>query len=320
MASRKLRKQLKKLLLAAPLIAQAGCGSPIGGGGCINPGGCGPCPEVPTTFAIADAGAFLDGGSFDCELACTTLNHGFKPDSCAAATVDGGPGVTCNNQSPCHTGRRPAGLLATTGSSASTPLGAWLAECARLEAAAVHAFARTARELEAHGAPRRLVARARGAAADEVRHARAMRSQARRHGAAPLRAKVDRSAHARRPLFELALENAVEGCVRETYGALVAQWQAKAALDAPLRRALKAIAHDETNHAELSWDLKAWLDTRLTAREREQLRAAMLEAVAQLERELSADPAEECRSAAGVPAAGVSRAFVSALRQDLWRC
>ncbi|MFT3841117.1 MAG: hypothetical protein QM723_29265 [Myxococcaceae bacterium] len=315
MASRRLRKQLKKLLLAAPLILQSGC-SP-----CSNPAGCGPCPEEPFNFDVNTPAVFTDGGSFDCHAACQAVSGRGPTDSCSQVTgTDGGVGVQCTYTTLCHTGRRPEGLLASVAASGSSPVGSWLAECARLEAAAVHAFARTAVELRAHGAPDRLVARARGAAADEVRHARAMRHHARRHGTQPLSASVAAPAQHRRPLLQLALENAVEGCVRETYGALVAQWQAKSAKDRALKGALKAIAHDETNHAELSWDLKAWFDTQLSAAEREQLRAAMVSAVAQLQCEAATPAAAECEQAAGVPSAEVAQAFIRSLREEVWRC
>jgi hypothetical protein len=46
---------------------------------------------------------------------------------------------------------------------------------------------------------------------------------ARRHGVAPLPIKV--GAFPARSLEDLAVENATEGCVRETYGALLALWQ-----------------------------------------------------------------------------------------------
>jgi hypothetical protein len=56
-----------------------------------------------------------------------------------------------------------------------------------------------------------------------------------------------------RSLEEMALENVVEGCVRETFGAVVAMIQAERAGDARVRRAMRRIARDETRHAELSW-------------------------------------------------------------------
>jgi len=59
-------------------------------------------------------------------------------------------------------------------------------------------------------------------------------------------------------LVDVALENAVEGCVRETYGALIATRQAEAASDPVVRRAMRKIAADETAHAALSWDVASF--------------------------------------------------------------
>jgi hypothetical protein len=64
-------------------------------------------------------------------------------------------------------------------------------------------------------------------------------------------------------LRELAVENAREGCVRETYGALIALHQAEHAVSAELREAFAAIADDEIAHAALSWDLARWFERRL---------------------------------------------------------
>ncbi|HEU5059402.1 MAG TPA: hypothetical protein VFU21_22870, partial [Kofleriaceae bacterium] len=80
-------------------------------------------------------------------------------------------------------GRRPAGWTPSAASGA-TPA-AHLARCAELEEVSVHAFLRLARELGELGAPPALVAAARAAAADEVRHAALMGGLARALGAAP---------------------------------------------------------------------------------------------------------------------------------------
>ena len=84
-----------------------------------------------------------------------------------------------------------------------------------------NAFVRLARELAHHRAPAALVARARARAAaqDERRHARAMRLRAARFGA-----EGGASRRRLRPrrvprLADVLVENAVEGCVRETFGA-----------------------------------------------------------------------------------------------------
>jgi len=68
------------------------------------------------------------------------------------------------------------------------------------------------------------------------------------------------AALARRTLFEVALENAVEGCVRETYGAAVGAWQARRAPDDRVRRAFAPVVADEARHADLAWDVHAMDD------------------------------------------------------------
>ncbi len=135
--------------------------------------------------------------------------------------------------------------------------GAWLARAAALEATSVEAFEILAEELERFGAPEALVADARRAARDEVRHARATTVLASRFGArVPSRARGRRR---RRDLRTVAVENAAEGCVRETFGAALAAWQAACARDATVRRAMRSIARDEARHADLAWRIDAWV-------------------------------------------------------------
>src|SRR5439155_17831135 len=90
--------------------------------------------------------------------------------------------------------------------------------------------------------------------------------------------------HAReaRSLEGIAVDNAVEGCVRETYGALVATYQAENAKDAAVRAAMKRIAREEIRHAALSWQLDGWLAGRLDRAARERVARAKLGARAEL--------------------------------------
>ncbi|MDC0749334.1 ferritin-like domain-containing protein [Polyangium mundeleinium] len=165
-------------------------------------------------------------------------------------------------------GRRPAGL-ARRKARGTTRVGAYLASVAHLEAASVDAFEALAAELAHHGAPRALIQRAGIARRDEVRHARVMRRLASRHGGqfrAPIVAK-----QAPRSLEAIALDNAVEGCVRETFGALVGMWQARAAKDPAVRRAMRRIALDEARHASLAWAIDEWIRPRLDAAARERV-------------------------------------------------
>jgi hypothetical protein len=161
-----------------------------------------------------------------------------------------------------------------------------LAAMAYLEAVSVHAFERLGRELAAHGAPPSLLRDARRARRDEVRHTAMTTRLARSRGASPRlpEAPSRRATGAARPLFEIALENAVEGCVRETYGAVTGLVEAETSRDASLRRAMKQIAADECRHAELAWEVHAWAMARLSSDERRRVEAAMRDAVAEIAR------------------------------------
>ena len=64
-------------------------------------------------------------------------------------------------------------------------------------------------------------------------------------------------------MLEAALHNAVEGCVNETWAAVLASLKAGHAHSAPLRAAYASIATDEADHAQLAWDLHAWFATQL---------------------------------------------------------
>jgi hypothetical protein len=200
----------------------------------------------------------------------------------------------------CTSGRRPAGLRPTAAIAcepAHAPglqlsaacaaereairvVGAFLAQAATLEAASVYAFQQLARELVEHAAPAELIVWAARSALEEVRHTQLMAAQAQRYGATPAAPQI--APHGVRSLFELALENAVEGCIRETYGALVAHQQATLAHDPQLADVMSSIARDEASHAELSWRIAAWVEPQLNVSERAQLTSARRAALAEL--------------------------------------
>jgi len=109
-----------------------------------------------------------------------------------------------------------------------------------------------------------------------------MEAQARRHGA-PM-PEVEITPFTSRSLEAMVLENAKEGCVRETVGAVVAGWQARMAQDEQVRAEFGQIAGDELRHAELAWAVEVWAAERLTPAERQRVRDARLEAFHELER------------------------------------
>lgn len=154
--------------------------------------------------------------------------------------------------------------------------GATLARHAALEAESVVAFGQLERELRAHGAPTALLAAVRRAARDESRHARQIGALARRYGRTP------EPANARlvpiRSLKEIALDNAVEGCVGETIGAAIGLYQAEHAQDAVVAATMRKVARDEVRHAALSWALHHWLCEQLTTEDIEEVEAALTSA------------------------------------------
>jgi hypothetical protein len=153
-----------------------------------------------------------------------------------------------------------------------------LAAMAYLEAVSVYAFERLERELRAHRAPHELLRAARRARRDEIRHTAMTARLARRHGESPRMPEVPAPARVR-SLLEVALENAVEGCIRETYGAVLGLVEARTARDVTLRRGMQSIASDECRHAELAWAVHEWATPRLTEDERRAVDRAMKAAV-----------------------------------------
>jgi hypothetical protein len=199
----------------------------------------------------------------------------------------------------CTIGRRAPGLCESEAERSDSAAGAFLARAAQLEAGSIYAFYQLIRELSAHGAPESLRALALDAMLDEVAHAYEVAQLARAFGAEVVAAQLRETPL--RSLLELALDNAQEGCVRETFGALLATYQAQVAEDARVRTALARIAEDETRHAALSWQLMAWITPRLAAHEREAVAAARREARARLEQESDFGLSAAERRALGMP-------------------
>ena len=211
------------------------------------------------------------------------------------------------------TGRRPEGLgpCAARGEA----IGRWLARDAVLEAASVEAFRTLRAELRAHRAPTRLLNAASRAKRDEVRHARTTRALARRYGGASARPTI--AAPRPRSLEAIATENAIEGCVRETFGALLAMHRATHADDAVMRAEMRRIARDETRHAALAWAIARWVRPRLDAEARARVDEAQRRAVDALRTEIEiVDP--EIARATGTPDRDRALALLDAVANRLW--
>jgi hypothetical protein len=116
-------------------------------------------------------------------------------------------------------------------------------------------------------------------------------------------------------LEALAIDNAIEGEVRETWGAVVGAWQARAASSPAIRRVMRAVAPDELRHAELAARLARFYATRLPAAARARIAAAKARAIDDLETsELPAPLASEL----GLPSPAASAALLAGLRARVW--
>jgi hypothetical protein len=276
-------------------------------------------PTYPKSFLIGtacdvadsgsdggDAGAVVpldpvDAGTCTCAFVCAAL--GQRTDGCSFVSSTE---VSCTYATMCLGGRRPKDLVAPR-IALRDARRAYLLGCAHMEAASVIAFERLARALERLEAPPTLAARARTAAREEVEHAQGMLALA---GEEDL-PEVEVGPGPPDTVLDLALANVREGCVRETFAALLARRQADRALDQRVRIEMARIAADETRHAQLSWDLAAWLDTRLDDAERREVERARKEEIACLHQDLESRSYVD--AALGLPAAHESRALAGAL-------
>lgn len=312
------------LFSATPLLV--GCGGRA-------PSSCGLTSAQPTapacdeqSFAFQGTAAACGADSFgalspsQCESLCPILS-GSVAINCS---VDWGVNpefIKCGYADPvgggCAAGRRPAGLRAPEQFPALAGAGRLLAQVAHLEAASAHAFAFLAEELAEHGAPIGLRAASRRAALDETRHAAVIEKFAERAGARVPAVQIERQRL--RTLEMMAVENAIEGCVGETYGAAIAHFQANQASDPTFRLAMKRIAVDETRHAELAFELARWFDENLSNPARCRVRAAQRQAVRARARSVKhLRYRDGAAITLGLPTAQQAAVLVEELRRSVW--
>lgn len=252
----------------------------------------------------------------ECKTLCApiTFTGGMTPSWCYVYGDDAGPSRTVNCAS-CAVGRKPADLLEGTPCEGDDPVAVALAEMARIEAASVHAFRRLEGTLASLGADQALLARVRRAARDEVAHARLVGNLAKERGMKPRRVELDRDHES--STFELALENAVAGCVHETLGVAYLEHQRLHAQDPALAAMAEALYEDELDHAALSWDLVAFFDRHLDGAQKQKLRAARERALDDVAVEMrDLDP--RVREALGLPPVAVVAELVENLRETLY--
>ncbi|MEO8797635.1 MAG: ferritin-like domain-containing protein [Polyangiaceae bacterium] len=283
-----------------------------------------PCGAPPALTLYSDCYFKLD----DCQKVCPGslfFNcHYYSPNCDGGIVDDGGNGDAGDTVIECAScpngvGRRPDGLLpireASRGPHCTSRVAGYFAAAAHLEAASVHAFRIMKIELGELGAPADILRAAERARRDEIRHTKLTARITKRHGGRPIRAHVGK--RAARSLEAIAIENAVEGCVRETFGALVAMWQAARAGDPAIAEAMNEIAVDEARHAALAWSVAAWAESKLDAAANARVQAAKTKALRELDASIAVEPHAELSSVAGLPSAAAQRAMLDALSAEL---
>lgn len=317
----------------ASMVIPAGDGAPLAdaadavdavdsvvhdGGACgahtSGSGGCGQTEVWPCGTPVTVPSLTIQTGTV-CDTLCPDfVGQSFYSRTCevSAADASGAVSVSCVF---CRGGRRPEGWTLEPSALNGSPLGRFFAALAELEAASIPAFRALVKDLDAHGAPARLVDLARAAIADERGHTRLMGSIAKRFGTRPRNPRVKRRGVD--SIEAIATLNAVEGCVGETFGALVATFQAQHAADADIRRAMAVIADDETRHADLAREIAAWADGLLDAAARERIALARRRALAALRDEIAIGVHDDLVAVAGMPNARQARMLFDGLAPEI---
>jgi hypothetical protein len=274
--------------------------------------------RCPQTYAVETAHGIEVHGALRADQDCPTT---LRVEAVVRVDLDGELAELSSaflpDQGCAIPGRRPPGLRSMHRRRGAPPLGEHFAAMAHMEAASVPAFALIGRELAQHGAPHALRVQAARAQRDEQRHARLAAHLALRFGARPSLPSV--RPERLRTLDALALDNAVEGCIHETYAALEASHQARHARDPEIARTLTGIAADETRHAALSWQIHAWALPRLSQRAQRRILAAQRRAARRLGERVTREVDEALCSLAGLPDAATARALYASVDHALWR-
>lgn len=239
-------------------------------------------------------------------------------DSCESEPIvqpDGTsiPALHCASHYTCSAGRRPAGMM--NDFAAPTTAAQWLAQAAHLEAVSVDAFRLLRRDLRAHRAPRSMLRQASRAAREEKRHARRVRSLVKRAGLVCPRPVVQVMPPP--TLEELALQNATEGCLRETLAAAIAQFQAQNAQDPHVAAAMKSIAPDEAHHAALAHRVHSWIMRRLSRTARQRVDNARRQCAEELLQQSNVELDLVSRQCLGLPDTCTNHALTTALLHHL---
>jgi hypothetical protein len=280
-------------------------------------------------YYLTDGGAYQwDGGSFPMDFCADACDAGVSP---VIDLLDGGVrgfmyangfkgcqnferSLVCWSAAqpvPCGVGGRLASGVEC--SARGTGLARVFADMASHESAAVIAFDQLAEEFAHHGLSPGLQRAARRAAAEERRHVRLVGALARGASFSLTRTRPQ----VVRSLEDIARDNAVEGCGRETFGSLIGLYQAKHAKNRRVRRVMAQVTADEIGHAQWSRAAAEQLSSRIRPAVRRELRDLRDEALTQMAAEFANTVPAELHDDLGIPDAERLQTMATELRAAL---
>jgi hypothetical protein len=226
-------------------------------------------------YVLNNWGYITSVDDIDCEALCRGMNSQIDGWETDVDTCDYELDVDAYNQALEDTatdGSMVVGNISCQGTKfeyyceGRRPLGfqdqdsAYYAKSAQLEAASVIAFVQLAKQLQGFGAPTELLERCLSAAKDEIHHAQMLATVAKQRKETIPRIVMEETSE---DILTIAIHNACEGCIFETWSALEAALKSDRA-EPSLRGMYAQIAADEMKHAQLSWDIHAWLVQQLS--------------------------------------------------------
>ena len=286
------------------------------------------CNYYSTTYSVSSSEytAQLDASgsltSTGCFSLCTQANLAVNSygaecySSCEdlGINADGTYGLQCGYYNECVVeGRGSACVEKETSAQGSNIIGAWFARAAHAEHASVFAFAQLHRELSNLGASHELLSKIADAIREEASHTKMMKDFAKANKG-NLK-EIQEHPIGSRSIWEIAVENLLEGCINESYAALQALYQSRHAQTDQLKGLFLTIAQDECKHAEIAREVHIFLCTLLTAEEQIKLQVLAKKQWKQLQETLLVQPQLKDLKVIGLPSPSTAFKMAQALEK-----
>ena len=259
------------------------------------------CQYYEETYAIdvSDYTAQLDAsgnltseGCFAlCQLGNLQLHNTYAMcyDVCedGGMNADGTYSISCGYYNNCVIeGRGTECIKKKMTGQGENVIGAWFARANHAEHSSVFAFAQLRRDLIQLQAPKHLLQKIDTAICEEAQHTSMMGDFARANQGHLIEVQFDGFLDSR-SLWDIAVENLLEGCINESYAALQALYQSRHAQTDFLKACFAKIATDECKHAEIAREVHQFLLPLLTKQQREELQCLQLQQWNKLQKAVS---------------------------------